>query len=155
MNEIAYLKQLPENKAEIKMFANAIINQVKEGNECPARIMFLVKSLTTMLDEIKKGITNIAVDEAMKYPKSLIETESGKMEVVEAGVKYDYNSCNDRKWNQLNTDCLLADALKKEREAFLKNVKGAETIVDTDTGEVVEIYPPLKISTTTVKITLK
>lgn len=43
----------------------------------------------------------------------------------------------------------------KSREAFLKNVEEGTTIVDERTGDIVELYPPSKKSTTSLTINLK
>jgi hypothetical protein len=43
----------------------------------------------------------------------------------------------------------------KERETFLKSIKEKIEIIDTETGELNVIYPSIKSSSTTLKVTFK
>jgi hypothetical protein len=42
----------------------------------------------------------------------------------------------------------------KAAQNWLKSIKGKTEYIDPETGEVCEVYPPIKTSTTGIKITL-
>jgi len=44
---------------------------------------------------------------------------------------------------------------QKERELFLKSIKGQLTIANEITGEITTIYEPLRTGSESIKITLK
>jgi hypothetical protein len=73
---------------------------------------------------------------------------------VETGVKYDYQSTNCPEWERFDEMVKHYSELKKQRETFLKSLKEPLNII-TDDGEIVTINPPIKSSTTALKITLK
>lgn len=114
--------------------------------------------IETCEQAIKNPIVIKAVrDEAEKYAKEGgLRLFGHKIEPAEAGVKYDYSECNDpvlkrllEKQEQLNKEV-------KDRQKFLQAVpyKGM-SINDEETGESdIIVYPPVKSSTSTVKLTL-
>jgi len=75
-----------------------------------------------------------------------------KVESAETGVSYDYSA--DLLWQELNEKYLEAQAALKEREATLKTVKTPYPQVLESSGEAFTVRPPIKKSTTSLKITL-
>jgi hypothetical protein len=53
------------------------------------------------------------------------------------GVRYDFSSCDDNTYDK-------AMAIVKEREAFLKTVKGQQMTGDLETGETWLVNEPVK-----------
>jgi hypothetical protein len=47
------------------------------------------------------------------------------------------------------------DIERKDRETFLKSLKSKTSILDEETGELIEIFPPYKTSKTGITVTLK
>jgi hypothetical protein len=43
----------------------------------------------------------------------------------------------------------------KEIEAMAKSLKGKLVVVDEETGETKEFYPPVKTSSTSIRVTIK
>jgi hypothetical protein len=68
---------------------------------------------------------------------------------MEGGVKYDYSETES--WCKLQFEI---DRLK-EIEAFCKALKSKVSILDEETGELADFYPPSKSSTTTIKKVIK
>jgi len=83
-------------------------------------------------------------------------TASGaKLETAETGTSYDYGVCNDRRLAEFEIEMAMAKMKVDARKEFLKYVPsiGLE-MVDKETGEEFTIYPPLKTSKSTYKVTL-
>ena len=79
------------------------------------------------------------------------------VEIVEAetGVKYDYSTCGDAEWDELNSKSETIKEALKERESFLKNVTKAMELVNTETGETYTVHPPVRSGKLGLKLTLK
>lgn len=114
-----------------------------------------------MIDTLEQAIKNPQVIKAVRDEAELYAKEGGlrlyghKIEPIEAGTKYNYTECNDPVYTRLLEKKAILDAELKAREKFLQAVpyKGM-SINDEETGEAdITIYPPIKTSTSTVKVT--
>ena len=72
---------------------------------------------------------------------------------MEAGVKYDYTETPS--WVKLQDQIDALKEKQKEIEATCKTLKGKISILDEETGELNDFYPPAKSSTTTIKKVIK
>jgi hypothetical protein len=108
----------------------------------------------TFVDLVREEIEKNADD-----GKTYVSKHGVKFELFEAATKFDYESCGDPVWNRMNKDIELLKAKMKERESFLKTLKESVVmnIMDPDTSEFhenVELFPPVKSSTSTFKQTM-
>lgn len=126
MNATNELKRLPENKAQIDSFKNAVIGEILSGDVNPLEVHIRLKILEDTIKAIKTDIRvkNAVMDEAYKYDK---QTYLGANIAVTIRKTADYS--NDPIHTKLKADL-------KARETFLKQNKG----VDPETGEVVMNY---------------
>jgi hypothetical protein len=154
MNELAYISQLPETRAQIELFSNNVINIVKDGNANALEVTTKLKAIEEAIKKIRDGISDEALEEAAKHGKSF-DFGNAKIEIANVGVRYDFSKCNDGIWNDLDAVDKDAQKAKKERETFLKSIKGQMTIVNEITGEIETIYQPNKSGKESIKITLK
>lgn len=137
--------------------ATAFVDKVLESGD-PLQ---LAENLTAIKQFIKgveddNRLNDYTVTELQKYEKGKRTLPSGtKLETVEAGTSYDFDVCNDPELPRLEQAAKEAAKAVTQRKEFLKRVQpeGMDT-VDKQTGEFVKIYPPVKTSTTTVKVTL-
>jgi hypothetical protein len=72
---------------------------------------------------------------------------------MEGGVKYDYSETES--WCKLQFEIDRLKEKQKEVEAFCKALKSKTSTLDEETGELMDFYPPSKISTTTIKKVIK
>jgi hypothetical protein len=72
---------------------------------------------------------------------------------MEGGVKYDYSETES--WCKLQFEIDRLKEKQKEVEAFCKALKSKVSILDEETGELADFYPPSKSSTTTIKKIIK
>lgn len=157
------MKNLPEiftgtapSKAEIQTQCDAIITEINDGGSInPLKVATIMKALEMAMKLIKDGISRSVLDEAEKYEGKTFDFFGHSLSIRESGVKYDYTECNDPYMNDYVKEMNSLKEKIKARETFLKAAKDGATIVDERTGDVVEIYPPSKSSTTSVAINLK
>lgn len=145
----------PSSAQQIEFFSSSIINEVKNGNESPLRVLIQLRAMERASKQILDGIKENILTEAAKYPGQYWEMWGNKLEKAELGVKYDYSTCGDTIYERLQTDFETIKARLDARCEFLRGLKEPMTIVDELTGEVVTIRPPQKTSTSGIKVTIK
>ena len=153
-NAISQLTIFNTSKTGIEKYVNQCIHEVEAGILEPLHMAVYLKTMEKIVEGIQKGIKEAALTEAQKYEKSF-DFHGARIEQTELGTKYDYSTCQDIAWNKLDEEIKLLSEKKKQREAFLKTVKDGMTLVEEETGETWKVFPPLKTSTTGIKITIK
>ena len=163
--------QTPDlTKKGVAKAASNIYSSIMEGNmsAIDVAIMFkFVDETNKQLKELsddngKNGFVDLVREEIERNAddgKSYTSRHGVKFELYEAATKFDYESCGDPVWNRMNKELEILKVKMKEREAFLKTLRESVTlnVVDPDTSEFhenVEIYPPVKTSTSTYKKTM-
>lgn len=154
MNAISVIKLFPETKEQISAFSSQILNELESGNISALDILLNVKGFENVLKDIKDKLDELALNEASKYEKTF-NYRNAELQIKEAGTKWDYSNCGDVKLNFIlkNEEDIINQ--KKNRETFLKSLKESMTIIDDQSGEVYEVFPPAKSSKTIVSVKIK
>jgi hypothetical protein len=148
------LSILPSSKEQVTLFGTKLLKEIGDGTVNPLEIRAMKAYFDKMFESIKTDFDLAVREEAEKYGKTF-EYKGVKMELAEVGTKYDFTVCKDHELDVLVADADVANAKVKARQDFLKALKEPLTFVYDDTGEVITVYPPLKTSTSSVKVTLK
>ena len=150
MNELITIQNL--NKKGIIELAEKKANYIIEGDlVCPLESLVLINKIELFAKTLKSKVSKGALIEAQKYNKEELKVFKGQsLQIAESGVKYDYS--DDSEWMDLKSESNSINELLKDRETFLKTVK-PNSVVNPVTSEY--INPPLRTSSTTVKVTLK
>lgn len=151
---ISTVRQLPESKQQIELFAQQLEASLLNGEVSGIDLIRFQKAMEKVFEKIKPTLTETALNELELYEKTPI-IKGCEFSKIEAGVKYDYSGCNDAIYNESIKELEYFKNGLKQRETFLKAIKEPMTIVNEITGEVVTINPPIKSSTTTVKVVFK
>lgn len=150
------LISVPVNRKEqIESAAATVIEQINNGLVNPLLTLANIKSWEKVFEKIKEDVIVNALRESEKYPEKEILEYGVKFEKMEAGVSYDYKSCNHPAYERLCNQIEELNVKKKQMETMLRSIDDHATLIDEATGEVVTIYPPSKKSTTTIKVTIK
>ena len=155
ITEIAWLDTPGLSKEKNSSLSDAIIRDVEQGTINPLTAFLQLKSIEDVCKKAKEGINKWSLEEAQKHGAKSFDYMGAKVEISELGPKYDFSNCGDIIWESLNQQAESLKEQLKEREAFLKTVKGEMEIVNPDGGEIYKVVPPVKRSTTGLKITLK
>jgi polyhydroxyalkanoate synthesis regulator phasin len=145
------------NKEERKTFIEQVVNSVYEGEVKAIDTHLQIKAMEEIIEAVKSDqrYKDRVLSEAQNSG-SKFEYQNAKFDIREVGTKYDFSNCNDAKHVELTAKLNALKEEVKQRENYLKNVpiEGIE-ILDSDTAELVRIYPPSKSSTTSVIVTMK
>lgn len=149
------LNDLQPDMAHSGAIAVKIIEAIVEGRINPLDFAVKKKCIEEALEEAYSNnmVRDAMVEEAQKHGGKTSHM-GAKVEVAEVGIKYHFDNCSDPKLRELELKhAELADQVKQRKE-WLKKVdtKGEKIVVD---DEVVEIYPPFKTSSTSIKVSLK
>lgn len=143
-------------KADRELFVQAVLDAVEHGAVDLLKLHTNIKNAEHVIK---------LISDCPSYKTALLAdvTRAGKgyvayntrFETKETGVKYDYTVCNDPQMNELMTQFADIEKKMKAREAYLKGVPAEGiVVVDENTGETLRVYPPNKMSTTSVAVTL-
>ena len=145
------------SKANREELAIQIVEAIDAGDLNPLDIHYQVKAMEDFIKmlTVNSRYKDAVLTEGMKHGKSF-QFNGSKMEIKETGVKYDYSKCGDPNWQILENQITELKDKQKAVEAHLK-VLPAEglQVVNADSGEVIQMYPPVKTSTTSIAVTLK
>jgi hypothetical protein len=153
MNALSTITSAPCTWEEITSFVHKVKEEILSGEYNPLAIEISLKAMEETIKCLRedKEIRQQVLDEAAKYDKNF-EFNGVKMQVREAGVKYDYASSGDSEWAILDAQVKELTEKRKAREKYLCSLP-FEGAVSAVTGEF--LTPPAKTSTTTIVITLK
>lgn len=143
------------SKTAANELAEELFNQIQEGESDPLVILARLQFISFAVDEAITKIRKTAVSEVEKYGnegRSGVVKHGVTFRIKEVGVRYDYK--NTQRWNEIKAEEDKIAESRKDLETRLKTLKSKETVVNEDTGETFELFPPLKSSSTTVEITL-
>lgn len=154
MQNLEIINQSLLSKQGIQDAATAITSALDNGEVNPLDLRLAFKAVDSLGEKIKKKLDECTLEEGSKYPKTF-EYKGGEFTQMEAGTKYDYSECGSMEWAILTSH--IEDLTKKRKlvEEELKALKGKRIVVNEETGEVTELFPPKKTSTTTYKLTFK
>ena len=147
-NLIQSIDDVKLTKQNISQASSAITADLEAGFEDPFKLLTKIAFLEKSLEEAKKIAMKFALDE-MKDQE--ITIAGAKLRMKEAGARYDFSASPN--WVKVNESKKEIEVQQKEIEARLKTVKGSETVIDEESGEIYQIFQPGKKSTTTIEIT--
>lgn len=156
MSEIAQLKEssiFSATKAESIGMVNSYLEDLAFNGGDPLKDLVLCRKYIFVLEEIEKGLKGFVVPELEKFDNSEAELLNSTIKIVESGVKYDFSASTA--WVAQKAIVDKATAKLKEIEAFAKACKEKTTVVDSDSGEINEYFPPSKTSSTSIRFTYK
>lgn len=160
MNELPqtateYLTLAPNTQTSIDLFSDSVIQAVQAGEVNPLTVLIQLRAMEKASGRILKEIHENVMREADKYPTNEFEYAGNKLTKSEHGTRYDFSKCDDPTWARCYKIAQEATEQLKERETFLKAVKAPFSLLDEGTGEVVEIHPPTKKSTSGLNVSIK
>ncbi len=145
-------QQIELTKTNVNSFANQIVFEYKTGNKNPFDYLGELEFISQAIDKAKSEIRESIIDELSNHPGNVKNRNGIQFKLKESGVKYDYAST--KKWNELNDEMEQMKTQIKDLETHLKSLKAKQTMVDESTGELIELFPPIKSSKTTIEITI-
>lgn len=167
MTVIDALSLFDTDKKQRLDFAKQVVDNLDNGTADALKVHLLLKSMEDIIKTLTdKSDKNKNSDLAKKYNKLLLDTAqrhgkefdyyNASFKEKEVGVKYDFSNCNDSQLADLERQKAELEAKIKERQNFLKTLPtNPFNYINEDTGEVEELWKPIKTSTTTLETKLK
>ena len=146
---------LNADKSELSEMVSIILESVDDGNADPLDILIIAKKGKYVFDALVEGMKGKVNFEDKNFTKHNVVIRK-----QDTGVRYFYDGCNDTKWSEINNQILALQEQQKQREEFLKSLKGeTKEFTNEDTGEVESfenpVYPPSRIGTPSLICTIK
>jgi hypothetical protein len=156
MNEIAELRKSSIVELNKEGMTNVVSSYLEgiafDGGE-PLSDLALCRKYIFLLQEIEKGLIPYAITELSKYDRKESSINNVDLKVVEVGSRSDYS--NSVSWVKQKTILDKESDKLKQIESFAKGLRERAQLLDEETGELVEYFPPIKTSSTTVRATIK
>jgi hypothetical protein len=144
--DITSIDSLEPTKANIEKVSSSLSGLALNGHIDPVEFAVRIEFLTKCLEEAKKKMLDVAID-SVKTKTTLF---GATIEVIESGVKYDYQSNGN--WSELEAKIIpLKEAQKLVENDIKMATKLCKSILD---GDEIVASPVKKESKTTLKITL-
>jgi hypothetical protein len=155
MNELATLKSstiVSANKEDMTNIVSRYLEDMAYNGGEPLKDLALCRKYIFLLEELEKGLKDFAITELETYDRNETDVLGTTVKAVEAGVKYDFSET--QAWAKQKVLVDTESKKLKEIEAFAKSCKSKTTTVNQETGEMLEYYPPVKTSSTSIRVTL-
>jgi hypothetical protein len=138
-------------KSQIGTLVDKCIRAVLEQGDTIAFVEH-IKALEEFVHCVRKDdqLTDSVRDEVINHNGRITTASGSRIELCEAGTKYDFSQ--DAEWTRLQEEIDDLSALQKQREQVLRFVKEGKMAVDEETGEL--LVGPSKTSKSGYKITL-
>lgn len=140
------------SKAQINHLVHLITENISVNGGEVIKTLALCSKYQHLFAELEKNLKELAVNELYKYDKARFETHNVEMQVAEVGTRYDFSAT--KSWVDLQDQIDSIKEKQKDIEKMLKTIKSKTIIVDEETGEALEYWPPVKSSTTSIKRTI-
>lgn len=156
MNELAELKKsaiVNSNKEQMTNMVSSYLEDIAFNGGDVLSDLALCRKFIFLLQEMEKGLIPHAIGELSKYDRKESNVNSVDLKVVETGSKADYSASHA--WVKQNAVVEAEKERLKQIESFAKGLKERAQLLDEESGELIEYFPPVRSSTTTVRATLK
>ncbi len=146
---------LQATKADLSGMVSDVVEGVDDGNSDALDTYILAKKGFYVFEGIVEAMKGkVTLPQAKGYSKHSCEFREQA-----TGVSYSFDRCNDPVWEKLSAESSALKIKLKEREDFLKGLKGGTDVevVDEETGEAetYTMYPPVKMAGQSVVLTIK
>lgn len=139
-------------KARMQETADAIVAEASE-NTTPLDAYVRLKYIQDTCAAAMKRLAESALEEREKYGREAYSVHGCRVDGAQKST-WDYSQCGDREYNRLLGVKQDAEARLKLREKRLQAMRDSETLVDRETGEAYEVFPPARLVTEYIKVTL-
>ena len=147
--------QVNLDKSQVREISQEIINKFDSGDIDPfiyaGKIEFMLQVLETAMSDIRTKLVS-EIDVYGRDAENGIIRNGIQFKRKEAGVKYDFSA--NKPWQDKKEQIDSIKNEMKDVESFLKTLTKKMIHVDEQTGEMIELTPPIKSSKTIIEITI-
>jgi hypothetical protein len=131
------------SKKEIEEIAIEDIKAVVEQDKYDLlKVLIELKRYNVYINTLISELKEPALEKAKEIDEKKFKYENAKVWITKR-VSFDYS--NDKIWSQLHDNMIDVKSKLKEHQELLKQLDSETTeIIDEETGEVIEVTPPIK-----------
>jgi len=153
---ISVINYNPTTKQDIAHFTDKLVGEVESGAVSALEVHVKLTALEKCFKQVKDRVNALTMDEVNLHPEKTFDVFGNKVEKSELGISYDFSNCGDPIYIEINRQIDELKVKLKERESLLKSIThGSLHVAMEDTGEMVELFAPVRKSTSGIKVTLK
>jgi hypothetical protein len=152
---ISFEHLLDAKKSNLSNAVKLITDEISSGNFDSLKGLILAVKGKTLFTDLEKSLRPLAEKDYLDKLEKNYSIHDVSVDQSPTKTTYDYTVCHDPEWNELSAIVTEKGEELKVRETFLKGLKSKLTIVNEDSGEVTTIYPPNKLQSDGLKITIK
>lgn len=150
---VAFIKEPTLSKEAQETFAQTLVSNVINGSVDPIQAYVQIKAISEVCEQFLKNQDLMThVSEAVSVIGKDASFGGAKVSLSNS-TKYDYASSGDPQYIRLIKQKEIISSQIKAREMFLKAISDIHSTVDNETGEIVNIQPPAKNVTSTLRVT--
>jgi len=151
---ITFEHLIDAKKSNIQTAVKTIADEVTAGNYDSLKGLILAIKGKALFSDLEAALRPLANKDYLDKLDKNYSIHDVKVEQAATKTEYDFSVCKDPVFDKLLMDANAAKEKLDERKAFLKGIKTKLTLVDEETGEVSTIYPPNKLQSDGLKITM-
>lgn len=152
---ISFEHLLDAKKSNIQTAISAITAEVSSGNYDSLKGLILALKGKMLFSDLEDALRPLANKDYLNKLEKGYSIHDVSIEQAPTSTKYDFSVCGDAVYDRLLAESETNKAALKERQEFLKAIKGKITVVDEYSGEVITLYPPNKLQSDGLKISIK
>lgn len=153
--EIGISSLLSLNKSYMNKITDNATKAVTDGYYDSITALVIAKKGKELFEMLEKKVRPIAEDHARLGKGEVYKKFGTEITQKESGVKYDFSTCDDAQWETIKAKADYYANLLKDRETFLKTITKPITIVDDETGDIMELKAPIRSGKLGLNISIK
>jgi len=153
--ELGVSSLLNLNKSYMASIVHNATNAVVDGQYDAINALVIAKKGQELFGQLEKAVRPIAEDHVKLGKGEVYRKFNVDITQAETGVSYDFTVCGDTIWEELKAKVDTYSRLLKERENTLKTITKPVTMINDETGEVMEIKPPIRGGKLGLKLSIK
>jgi hypothetical protein len=143
MSALTLFGKIPETKEAIYFYIKTAKDEILKGEYNPLEIETKLKRMELIIEGLRKDfdLKEAVQIEADLYPEKTIKKYGCEI-TKKMNSSYNFDLCGDSELVRLQDLAKETSEKLKQRQDFLKMIRGELTIVNSVTGEITTIYEP-------------
>lgn len=143
MSALTLFGKIPETKEAIYFYIKTAKDEILKGKYNPLEIETKLKRMELIIEGLRKDfdLKEAVQIEADLYPEKTIKKYGCEI-TKKIYSSYNFDLCGDSELVRLQNLAKETSEKLKQRQDFLKMIRGELTIVNSVTGEITTIYEP-------------
>lgn len=140
-------------KSTMQQATDKLVLRVKDGYLDGIEALIYCKKGQELFKLLEAQVRPLAEDQAHLTKGEVYKKFDTEIIQKESGVKWDFSTCEDPEWNDLQSELESIKVKIDDREKFLKGITKKTEVLNDD--EIITLYPPLKSGKLGLAVSIK